>query len=316
MNIILLGYNSLIGSCILENLVQQLIKVQNSKIICVGREIKKKNLRNKKIIYVKWDFINFSKSNLFFFEKKNIIINCVGKNFGDLKSIKQANSKFIRKLVDYLVNNKISTHLIHLGSVSVYSVEKEKLDKVKNITENSKIKVTDHYSKSKLEADTIIQNIKKMNNNKLSYTILRITNVFSYSKNSNAFCLIRFLLKKGIWFKFSFNTRYHFIHVNDVALAVLLCILDLKKSKNKIYIVSDDLNQFSLHKIYAKSYNRKLFIFPISLKIFKLITKYFFLPKKILNLIFTISSEINYDNSKLKKDLNFKPKYSLENKII
>ena len=31
---------------------------------------------------------------------------------------------------------------------------------------------------------------------------------------------------------------------------------------------------------------------------------------------FTISSEINYDNGKLKKELNFKTKYSLKDKII
>ena len=312
MNIILLGYNGLIGNYILKDLVQQLKKIHNFQIICVGRNIKNKPFKNKKIRYLKWDFLNFSKSKIFFFSKKNILINCVGKNSSNLKDLRATNVIFIQKLVNYIRDNKISVRLIHLGSVSVYNAEKKKLGRIKNIKENSIIKSSNSYSKSKLEADIFIQ---KMNNN-ISYTILRITNVFSYSRNSRAFSLIRFLLKKGIWFKCSYNTRYHFIHAIDVASAVLLCVFNLRRSRNKIYIVADDNNQFQLHKVYAKSYNLKLLIIPISFRFLKLISKYLFLPKKILNLFFTISSEINYDNSKIKKELNFKTKYSLVNKII
>ena len=312
MNIILLGYNGLIGNYILKDFVQQLKKIHNFQIICVGRNIKNKPFKNKKIRYLKWDFLNFSKSKIFFFEKKNILINCVGKNSSNLKDLSATNVIFIQKLVNYIRDNKISVRLIHLGSVSVYNAEKKKLGRIKNIKENSIIKSSNSYSKSKLEADIFIQ---KMNNN-ISYTILRITNVFSYSRNSRAFSLIRFLLKKGIWFKCSYNTRYHFIHAIDVASAVLLCVFNLRRSRNKIYIVADDNNQFQLHKVYAKSYNLKLLIIPISFRFLKLISKYLFLPKKILNLFFTISSEINYDNSKIKKELNFKTKYSLVNRII
>jgi nucleoside-diphosphate-sugar epimerase len=315
MNIILLGYNGLIGSYILKELAQQLKKLNYLKIICVGRNIENKPFRSKKIIYAKWDFLNFSNSSLFFFEKRNIIINCVGKNHINLKNLREINFGFIQKLVHYIKKNKIVARLIHLGSVSVYSTENKDLDKNKNIKENSKTKSSDLYSKSKLQADIFIKNAIKTNKNKFSYTILRVTNVFSNS-SSNAFSFIKFLLKKAIWFKYSYNTRYHFIHVKDVALAVLICILNLKKSRNKIYIVSDDLNQFSLHTLYAKIYNRKLFVCPIPLQILNPIIKYLFLPKKIYNFFFTISSEINYDSSKLKIDLNFKPKYSLKNKII
>ena len=316
MNIILLGYNGYIGSYILKELVQQIKKNHNFKIICVGRNIQKKPFKSSKITYVKWDFLNFLKSKLFFFSKKNILINCIGKNSNNSKNLRETNLIFIQKLTKYINENKISAHFIHLGSVAVYSVEKEKLDRIRNITENSTIKSNDFYSKSKLEADIFIQKTQKINKNKLSYTILRIANVFSYSRNSSAFSLIRLLLKKGIWIKCSYETRYHFIHAKDVASAVWLCILNLKISRNKIYIVADDVNQFHLHTVYAKNYNLKVLSIPISLTFLRLITKYFFLPKKILNLFFTISSEINYDNSKIKKELNFKTRYSLQDKII
>ena len=127
MNIILLGYNGLIGSYILKDLVKQLKKIHNCKIICVGRKIKNKPFKNKKIRYVKWDFLNFSKSKILFFSKKNILINCVGKNSINLKNLRETNVIFIQKLVGYIQDNKISVRLIHLGSVSVYNAEKKKI---------------------------------------------------------------------------------------------------------------------------------------------------------------------------------------------
>lgn len=316
MNIILLGYNGLIGAHILTNLVQKLNNYHNYKLICVGRKIKKKPFINRKIKYVKWNFCDFSKSNLSFFGKKNIIINCAGKNNNNLKNLKKINLEFVQKLIEFIQKNKIEVRLIHLGSVSVYDVENKNLGKIKNIIENSRTKASEVYSKSKLEADNVIKKSLKINNNKFSYTILRITNIFSDTVNSNAFRLIRLLLNKGIWLKCSNYTRYHFIHAKDVALAVSLCIFNLKISKNKVYIVSDDNNQFQLHKIYSETNNIRLLVIPISLKFLKIINNLFFLPKKIKNFFFTISSEINYNNRKLKKELNFKAKYSLKNKII
>jgi nucleoside-diphosphate-sugar epimerase len=149
MNIILLGYNGLIGSHILESLDQQLAKSYNFKIICVGRKIRNKPFISRKIRYVKWNFLNFSKSKLSFLKKKNIIINCIGKNYSNSKKLKEINLIFIQKLVNYLQDNKISAHLIHLSSVSVYEVEKINSYTVKNITENSITNSKDYYSKRK-----------------------------------------------------------------------------------------------------------------------------------------------------------------------
>ena len=314
MNIILLGYSGLIGSYILKDLFYKIKKKKSFKIICVSRNIENKPFKNRKIEYVKWDFLNFSKSNLFFFKKKNIIINCTGKNSVKSKYLKEINIIFIKRLLNYIQENKLSVRLIHLGSVVVYNIKKNSSEN-KNIIENSKIRADNLYSKSKLHADIIIKNSQKINK-RFSYTILRVANVFSDSKNSNIFRFTRLMLKKGIWFKCSNYTRYHFIHAKDVAFAVSLCVLNSKISRNKIYIVSDDNYQSQLHEIYSKKYNLNLLIIPISLKFIRFIMKYFFLPKKIQNLFFTISSEINYDSSKIKKELNFKISYSLKDKII
>ena len=316
MTIILLGYNGLIGSCVLEELFKNLKKGFNYNIICVGRNIRNQPIKNKKIKYVKWNFFEFTKSKLFFLKKKNIIINCIGKNQGNIKDLKKTNSILVQKLCRYALAKNIIVRLIHLGSVSVYGAEKKYLSRTCNITENSKTNPDDTYSKSKLEADLCIQKNLKLNGKKFSYTILRISNVFSESKNSNSFKLINNLLNKGIWFKCSKYTNYHFIHARDVAQVVFLIIKNFKKTKNNTYIVSDEDNQFNLHKKFTNFYNRRLFILPISLKLISLIIKFFPLPKLILNFFLVISSQINYKNDKIKKDLNFHPRYSLRKKIL
>ena len=73
MVIVILGYTGFIGSNILNNLV----KHNSFKLICVEKILKKPHL-NSKIEYYKWDFKSFNESNLFF-KKANVIINCVGK---------------------------------------------------------------------------------------------------------------------------------------------------------------------------------------------------------------------------------------------
>ena len=316
MTIILLGYRGLIGSYVLEELAKQLKRGYNLDIICVGRNIRIQPIKNKKIKYVKWNFVEFTKSKLFFLKKKNIIINCVGKNQGNIENYNKTNLVLIQKLCRYILARNLFVRLIHLGSVSVYGAEKKYLSRIKNINENTQTNSDDSYSKSKLEADLCIQKNVKLNSKKFSYTILRIANVFSNTKNSNLFKLIENLLNKGIWFKCSKYTNYHFIHAKDVAQVVFLAIKNLKKTTNNIYIVSDEDNQFNLHKVFTNFYNRKLFLIPIPLKFIYLITKFLKLPKLMLNFFLVISSQTKYDNYKIKKDLNFCPKYSLRKKIL
>ena len=74
----------------------------------------------------------------------------------------------------------------------------------------------------------------------------------------------------------------------------------------------DNINQFELHKIYAVRYKSKLLKIPISLLILNFIVENIPLPKIILNFFLTISSQINYDNSKIRKELNFYSRHSLK----
>ena len=313
MKILVTGSAGFIGSHILKELVKHFKKKPNFDLICVGRNIKNQPFKDKKIKYIKWNFLEFTKLKFFFLKKDNIIINCVGKNYNSKINLEKINLIFIKKLTNYIKDKKILVRLIHLSSVSVYGAEKKYINKIKNITENFQTSPDSSYSKSKLLAELYIQSISKIRKKNFSFTILRIANVFSELKNPNSFRLINFLLKKCIWFKCSYQTKYHFINAKDVASAVFLSILHFKKSRNKIYNVSDDVNQFQLHRIYSRDSKFKLLIIPISLQLINLIIKYIPLPRIIFNFFLTISSQITYNNNEIKKELNFRSKYSLIN---
>tara|TARA_B110000483_G_scaffold197353_1_gene236016 strand:- start:870 stop:1817 length:948 start_codon:yes stop_codon:yes gene_type:complete len=315
MRVILLGYNGFLGRHILAELVNNIKKNNKLDLICIGRDIRTQPFKNKKVKYIKWNFIEFTKSKLYFLEKENIIINCVGKNHSTLKNLKNINVIFIEKLINYIKYNRIRVRFIHLGSVSVYGAEKKYTNKIVNITENSQTNPDDSYSKSKLESELCIKNFSKNNKKTFSFTILRIANVFSGSKNSLSFKLIHFLLKTGIWFKCSDHTNYHYIHAKDVALAVMQSILYFHRSKNRVYNVSDDINQLKIHKIYVSKNIIRLLKIPISLKLIALLIKHMILPRIVLNFFLTITSQITYDNQSIKKELNYISKHSLRMKF-
>ena len=158
MVIVILGYTGFIGSNILNNLV----KHNSFKLICVGKNIKKKPHLNSKIEYYKWDFKSFNESNLFF-KKANVIINCVGKINNKMDDLENINFSLIEKLLHYIKSYQLKVRFVHLGSASVYGTSKNYLGRNKLISENSKFIINDLYSNSKLRGDLLIQNFVKKN---------------------------------------------------------------------------------------------------------------------------------------------------------
>ena len=308
MRIIILGYTGLIGHSILENLANN----SSFDLVCVGRNIRNKLYRGERIKYFKWDFITFKEKNLSFLKKANIIINCVGKTNNNKSNLENVNFIFIRNLLKHIKTYQSKVRLIHLSSVAVYGGAENYLNQSKIITENTTTKTNNLYSKSKLKGDMLIKNTIKRNLNKnLSFTILRISNVFGKKKNSNLYRFVMFTLKLGFWIKTSNEIMYNFIHVKDVSQVVNLIISKLKVSKNKIYIVSDDFKQYKLYDVYRKIYKKKIIniLFPIG--VIRFLIYFLPVPKIILNFFLIISSKVTYSNKKIRKELNFNPKFSL-----
>jgi nucleoside-diphosphate-sugar epimerase len=155
--------------------------------------------------------------------------------------------------------------------------------------------------------------IYKKNNKNITFTILRVSNVFGGKKKSNLFRFSFFLIKLKLWIKSFDDVMFNFISVKDVARAVALSISKLRISRNKIYIISDDVKQ---KKLYINYLGRKnFFTVKIPISLVKFVINFIPLPKKILNLLLTISSRVTYDNQKIIDELSFTPLYSIHKKI-
>ena len=312
MKIIILGYNGLIGHSILKNLN----KYNSLDIICVGRNIQNKPYTNSRVRYFKWNFITFKKSDLLFLQKADIIINCVGKNDNNTFELEYINIVFVKKLLQHINNLQSKVRFIHMSSVAVYGGAKKYFGQSKLINENSKTNINDLYSKSKLKSDLLIQNkVKKNINKNFSFTILRISNVFGEKKNSNLFRFFLTSLKFSFWIKSFNDIKFNFVNAKDVAQAVTLSIFNLNVSKNKIFIVSDDCKQKSLYDAYQKLYKKKITNIKIPFNFIRFLIYFLPIPKKMLNFFLIISSRISYSNTRIKKELNYIPRFSMLKKI-
>ena len=312
MKIVILGYTGLIGQRILEDLV----KNSSFDLICVGRERKKYFYKRGRVKYFTWDFSSFDKLSLSFLKKANIIINCVGKTKDNNDNLKDINFILIKNLLKYIITHRLKCRLIHLSSVAVYGSAKNYFNKLKIIKENSPIKINNLYSKSKYRADKLIINTAdKYFNKNFSFTILRISNVFGKKKNSNLYNFVMFSIKHGFWINTSKDIMYNFINVKDVSQVVKLIISNLKISKNKTYIVSDDFKQSKLYDFSREFYGKKIINISFPISFIKILIYFLPMPATLLNFFLTISSKINYSNKKIRKDLNFKPKFSLLKKL-
>lgn len=306
MKIVILGYEGYIGNSILRYLVN----FSSSYLVCVGRYIKHKPYKSKKIKYYSWDFETFTKSNLLFLEKTDVIINCIGKTDNSINDLENINVSFIKKLLVYISDCKSKVRFLHLSSIAVYGESTSYFGYKKIISENSKIIANKSYSKSKLKGDLFIQDFVKINKN-FSYTILRISNVFGGFKKSNLLKFVKFSLKYCFWIKCSDKIMFNFVNVKDVAQAVFLVLLKLKVSKNKIYIVSDDCKQYKFYKNYQNFFQKKIRNIQVPFKFVKFLIYFFPLPIKLVNFISIISTRVIYSNKKIKKELNFNPRFSL-----
>ena len=311
MNVVLLGSSGQIGKAILD----KLIRIKKLKIICVGRQNQTK-LLPKNVAYFQWDFVSFKDSKVKFLNDANIIVNCIGKNFNKANNLNYINFLFIKYLLRYISKKKLNLRLINLSSISVYGANQKYLFKDICVNESFLEAPYDAYSNSKYKSDYLIKKNTLHNKNNFTYTIFRTSNVIGTDRNSNLFKVIFFLLKLGIWIKSSCKTKYNFIHVNDVAQAIILCIKKLKITKNKIYILANDEYQEKLYKIFSLNNKKNFIVIPFSIKLIKLIYNFIPLPRIVANFFLAISSEISYSNNKLKKELGFKPKYFLKNKLL
>ncbi len=215
-----------------------------------------------------------------------------------------ATENLLKALVD--ANKKKEIQFIFTSSITVYGYRSNQ----QKISEESELHPSSHYSETKLMAEEVIKSFADTNSN-IKYTILRLATFYGQSyEDPSFFKVFRLIQEQKMYFMGSMNNHLTFIHVDDVADAIL-DVLNNKKACNKIYNVTDGVP-------YTSKY-----LFDLIAKILKVPA-----PSKKINLGFAKFVvklfNINYDEfeflasdriidiSKIKKEIGFEPKRRLD----
>jgi nucleoside-diphosphate-sugar epimerase len=311
MNILLLGATGFVGSATLKIL----LKINNVNITCTTR---KNQDNNSSINWVKVDLLNDNEKLKKLLLKSDIVINCVGEVKLE-KLMNNMNYQLVSKIVDLLLTKINHTHFIQLSSVGCYGAI-QKYDKKVVITEDSPENPLNTYEVSKTLADNYIRgNISNKTAN-VSFTIVRPTNIFGEEMKSDVLRNLSQMVKKNLFF-FIGNKKSisNYVHVDDVAELIFLCIECDNKSKNRVFIVSDDLPQVRMISLFQNYYQVKRLDYCIPKAFVEMassIVSIFFSNFPLSrSAIDSLTSRVEFSNNRARKTLNFYPKHSM-NKTI
>jgi UDP-glucose 4-epimerase len=310
-NILITGGAGYIGSHVAEIL----IKKKKNIFILDNLSTGSKKLINKKAKFYKVDILDIKKL-------KQIIINnkidsiihlaavlSVGESEKKPKKYYKINVKGTKTILESLVKTRVK-NIIFSSTCAVYK------DGFTKVNENTQLKPTSMYGKTKLKGEKLIQSFCKKNN--LNYGILRFFNVAGASSSgkigqiNKADQLFKNLSievkKKKPVFKI-YGTNYKtkdgtcirdYIHVSDIAdihYKVLEKIDNINQSKILNCGYSKGISVNESVKEFSKYANKKL-------KIFKL-------PKRHGDMVKIIAN-----NSKLKKFIKWAPKHNKLARIV
>ena len=241
----------------------------------------------------------------------DVIFNCVGEVHHQVKMF-ALHVEGTRKLIDavnesYKLDGK-PKHWVQLSSIGTYgsSLTPSVKRVVNELTEPKPIGV---YETTKILADEMI--VEASNNTKMTYTILRPSNIIGASMPNHSFReLLRAISNRRFFFIGTKKTISNYIHVDDVVDALVVCARN-KKAKNQIFNLSNDCNLFEIVNSVSLFFGFKCNFLCLPERPLRLAVKIFSMIIRLpltQSRIDTLVSRTTYPYSKIKDILGFTPK--------
>lgn len=286
------------GAGYIGNVCQKFFLNKNYKILCIDNLIynQSKPKRKKNLIFVRSD-INEKEKIVKNIDSNDIVIYLAGL-VGDpitkkyKKQSKKINETDTISLIKSLFKKKIN-HLIFISTCSNYGISK----KDDFVNEKSPLNPISIYAKSKIKVETYLQKYSKNRNNSTKISILRFATAFGYSERMRFDLTINQFIKELYIDKnidvYDPDTWRPYCHVKDFANGILKVMNSKKKNLFNIYNIGSNKNNFTKRMIANR----------IS-KLLKI---------KKVNFLKKSKDFRNYrvDFSKMQRELNFVPKYSI-----
>lgn len=229
MKVLVLGANGFIGKAFVEKLISHGVQVR-----ALTRTGLKKFQESVETIVGDLTDINFDFKALLY--GCDVVVNCAGETRDDnlMHALHVKATVNLLEAAACLCGTGKKIHWVQLSSVGAYGSSKES----RVITEETPTNPSGTYEVTKTMADTLI--IACNENSGFSYTILRPSNVFGRDMTNESLRQLGRIVKKRVFFFVGFSPSIAtYIHVDDVASALYLCVID-SRAKGHIFNVSND----------------------------------------------------------------------------
>ena len=290
--IIIIGGEGYIGSTLSDFFLKKnfFVRSIDNLIYNQKKPTKKKNFRFNNFNISKIDKIrNFINENSIIILLAGLVGDPITKKYPRIS--KKINENYIIKLIDCCFKKKVK-HIIFVSTCSNYGITSSN----KMVNEKSKLNPLSLYAKSKIKIEKYLE--KKSKKNTIKTTILRFATAFGISERMrfdltvNQF--VREIFLKNNLEVYDVGTWRPYCHVKDFAGAIYKTIYKKNVKKFDIFNVGSNKNNMTKEKLIKK------------------IKKYI----RIKNVRFVKKSS-DYRNykvnfSKMKKELDFVPKYSID----
>jgi nucleoside-diphosphate-sugar epimerase len=312
MDICIFGPNGYLGEKVVYNLHKKGFKL---KLIARKYNDNFNELDNIEKVTIDINDKKTDISNLI--QNCNILINCTGE-ISNLKKMSLTNTKLVNKILTSIESTHIKQK-IHFIQISTFAIYKENYffkDDYEDIDEEYSFYSNSNYGKTKLEAD--IEIIRRSNNGKYKYTILRPSAVISKDmKNQSLYKLINLIKNKRFFFIFNNKSVTSYVHIKDLVNAIHEVIVN-NKAKNKIYNLGQNITFVELANFIMKELKIEYHIFTITSKIIiDIYSSLMIIFKPIIKLpnILNLTNKNKLNSQKIIKELNFKYSKQLTNSI-
>lgn len=213
-------------------------------------------------------------------------------------------------LTERLAQESIKAKIKRIVFISTIKVNGEKTENGLKFKETDYPAPNDAYGISKLEAEKSLIGFSKKS--EMSIVILRLPLVYGEGVRANFLRLIK-LVDKGFPIPLkNIDNKRSMIFIGNLVDAIKTCASH-EKASNELFLVSDcyDISTKELVNMIAEGLNKKAFITPFPIKIFKFICKLLGKEQEIDRL----TGSLSVDTEKIKKLLNWNPPYRVKEGI-
>lgn len=296
MRVGITGANGLVGCHLINSLIHE-----NYELSLLLRENKENFSNNLKLDIYIYNLADPQVNLSDFLNNLDIIIHCAAE-IKDENKMEPLHIYGTKNLVKQCIKYKSIKHFIYLSSVGVYGFPNKG-----DIDENSPLKFTNEYERTKLKGEKIIQ--KYFIGKNRSYTILRPGPII-YHKMSNNYLisLINYVDKGKFFFIGRQKTVFNFIDISNVVDAIKHIIIK-DEAKNEVFNLCD---QICLNKLIEKikkllRNEKKTYYLPYyiakTLSYLEILYPKFPLTSSRVRVL---TSQSSFKDEKIKKRLDFK----------